>query len=395
MAQTISELEKERAEVLKAIEMQAKQMSTKSSATSTSDAPEHSLNDWLNAAEEVMPTPPRKKSTNTQQKSQSQPVTKTKPNKASFFGVVIMLSLLLTVLGVIYIAYTSIHNELQKVLANNETAMKEIKAMQSTVAMLSKSVASGGQVEAFTELQKKVGALEIQLNELKAKQLALESHTVVAVPATTKRSNKMMTSIIPQENTLSISEIDTALDKRLKVYTQQINQKLELIMQHLQIQVPVKTLVIQAKKPKVADEVSIAQPKVPQVTEPKVKPLNKPVVELVKKTSTPKPIQVPEQPKKSYTADVKWVMAQPDKSYTLQLASMPDKYSLKKIIASKHYPETKILPQTRNGGKKLYILVAGTYPSKKAADQAARHYQSAYKVSPWVRKIKDLKAKIN
>ncbi len=132
MAQTISELEKERAELLKAIESQAQQMSSSRQSRDTHTS-EHTLNDWLNAAEEVMPsTPKRPTSSNNTQAPKSK-------NKASFFGVVIMLSLLLTILGVVYIAYTSIHNELQKVLAVKEDSMREVTLLKESVAELQKS----------------------------------------------------------------------------------------------------------------------------------------------------------------------------------------------------------------------------------------------------------------
>jgi len=73
MAQTISELEKERAELLKAIESQAQQMSS-SRPLGEKDQKEHTLNDWLLAAEEVMPSTPKRP---TQQSSAPQSTKKT------------------------------------------------------------------------------------------------------------------------------------------------------------------------------------------------------------------------------------------------------------------------------------------------------------------------------
>ncbi|MBD3755047.1 MAG: hypothetical protein IE937_05310, partial [Gammaproteobacteria bacterium] len=73
MAQTIADLEKERAELLKAIESQAQQISS----TRADDAQGHSLSDWLNAAEEIMPNTTRTASktaqTNTAQTSTDMP----------------------------------------------------------------------------------------------------------------------------------------------------------------------------------------------------------------------------------------------------------------------------------------------------------------------------------
>lgn len=378
MAQTISELEKERADVLKAIDMQAQQMSSKHPADKIDDKKEHSLNDWLNAAEEVMPTQPRKRTNTANQKKQSQPVSKLKPNKASFFGVVIMLSLLLTVLGVLYIAYTSIHNELQKVLANNEKTMKQVESMQIAMTDLQKSVASGGQTATFTALQKKVSVLENEINLLKAN-------------ATDPKG-----SVIPSSQGLKTPEKESSLnivqlDRKLQTYTQEINQKLELIMQRLSIK-PIESKKVPSVKQKPA-ELSINMPKEPQIVEPKVKPLNTPVVSLVKKLPEPTAPKISNHPIKHDSAEVKWLMSQPSNHYTMQLASMPERFLLKKIQNSKRYPDAKILPQIRDG-KTQYILVTGSYANRKAADADARHYQATYKISPWVRKIKDLKAKI-
>jgi len=127
MSLTISELEAERAKILDEIENKAQKFSGDSN---TAEQP--SLKSWLNAAEEIMPAskpepkPERKMRTKpkTQSKSnyQSQ-VFKTPRNKAPFFGGLIVLTLILTLLGVIYIAYSSIHKELQSVLSAHEKSI--------------------------------------------------------------------------------------------------------------------------------------------------------------------------------------------------------------------------------------------------------------------------------
>ncbi|MEA3404531.1 MAG: hypothetical protein U9R28_02190, partial [Pseudomonadota bacterium] len=127
MAQTISELEKERAELLKAIENQAQHISTKRSSEDDLDG--HTLKDWLNAAEEVMPTRPvpgkSKSQDSVSSATTSNPKTASANGKASFFGVIILLSLLLTILGVLYIAYNTINKELQEVKEVKENSQTE------------------------------------------------------------------------------------------------------------------------------------------------------------------------------------------------------------------------------------------------------------------------------
>lgn len=163
MAQTISEFEKERAGLLKAIESQAQQMSSTRSDNSE-EPPEHTLNDWLNAAEDVMPSKIKSKS----KPSTAAPNVKISGNtKSSFFGVIIMLSLLLTILGVIYIAYTSIHNELKEVMTLKQASSADMKTLQESIKKLEAAVASKGQGDAFIALQEKVANLEKTVNQLK------------------------------------------------------------------------------------------------------------------------------------------------------------------------------------------------------------------------------------
>ncbi|MDX1796554.1 MAG: hypothetical protein R3219_07495, partial [Hydrogenovibrio sp.] len=164
MAQTISELEKERAELLKAIEDQAQSMSS-SRAGGPDSTPEHTLKDWLNAAEEVMPNRPRNR-TNPEPQPQAKPET-AKNNRASFFGVIIMLSLLLTILGVVYIAYTSIHNELKSVMAIKDSSSQDIQQLKASIAKLEKATAANGKGELFTQLQNRVASIETEIKQLK------------------------------------------------------------------------------------------------------------------------------------------------------------------------------------------------------------------------------------
>lgn len=382
MAQTISELEKERAELLKAIENQAQQMSS-SRPEGDRDQKEHTLNDWLHAAEEVMPSTPKRP---TQQSSAPQPTKKPKGSKASFFGVVIMLSLLLTILGVVYIAYTSIHNELQKVLAVKEDSMKEVKMLKETVAELQKSVASGGQGQLFTQLQKRVEVLEAEITTLKAQQLTLDNKVVQQ--ATSKNAATVLPADLPSN--VVTTEV---LESKLKEYTQGIDHKLETILEYL-------NLSSEDQKAEPASKVSVytqpedkvTEPTVTEPSEPKVKPLDQPVVRLVQKVQKPTTIE-PNAPLENYTSDVKWLMEEPAFNYTLQLASMAERDSIEKMIEQKGLQGAKVIPLERKG-EPYYVLLTGSYASRSEADKAARTYKANFGISPWVRKIKDLSRKL-
>lgn len=400
MAQTISELEKERAELLQAIESQAQQFSNQRSAAP--EAPiEHTLKDWLNAAEEVMPVNPRttanRNSTNpTNNKSAAKPAAS---SKASFFGVIIMLSLLLTILGVLYIAYTSIHNELQKVMTANKNMNEVFTNLQTQVDEIKNA---SGQSTTFEELQTKVLKLEGQVIDLKLQLTEVSSRPVVvnATPASVVSGNpdeSTPTSVGVEPNWVNMDQ----LDKKLEAYTQQIDHKLELIMQHLNIQqlapaaaqsVAPQPNVFKEPKAKLAEKefetLSIAEPE-----EPKFKPLNQPLVKLVKTVVMPETPNQPGEPLKNYSPEVNWLMNEPAFNFTLQLASLSDYSSAQKMKDEKGLTDSKIIPQTRNNVT-TYVLLVGSYADRSSADQASRSLKSNHNISPWVRKIKDLTSKV-
>lgn len=385
MAQTVSELEKEREQLLKAIESQAQSMST-----NRDSGPEHTLQDWLNAAEEVMPNNPTKRVPPSQSSNTGATSTKanqTKNNRASFFGVIIMLALLLTILGVLYIAYMSIHKEIKSVMESKDTLSQEIAKLKDSVTKLQTADAASGKGQLFEAMQKRVVALEKQVISLKAESADLKAGLVKqggAPVATSQLPNNVVTKEV--------------LDEKLQEYTSGIDAKLEKILKHLNLKMDdtsnkavTKPEATQAKVTVNKDDETIAEPKAPNI-----KPIDQPVVRLVQKSTPPtQPEQpkAPAQPLQNYTQDVKWLMEQPAFNYTLQLASMKDRGSVQQMIDNKQLHGTKIIPQSRSG-QKNFVLITGSYSSRKDAENAARTYQSSFKISPWIRKIKDLSSRV-
>lgn len=387
MAQTISELEKERAELLQAIENQAQTMS--SSRSGEQEPQEHTLQDWLNAAEEVMPNNPKIRSSQSQQPA-SKPGNKdksAKSNKASFFGVIIMLALLLTILGVLYIAYTGIHNELKTVMATKGDAVKEIKELKASVEKLQTNVAANGKGKLFEDLQNRVAALEKEVKTLKAQRANLSTVGASQLP------NNVVTTEV--------------LDAKLKEYTKGIDAKLEKILKHLNLTMDDATATPEpAAKPETQSKVTVSKEEPDeQIAEPKapnVKPMDQPLVRLVQKAPVPTKPSAPAKPKqpkpaktplKDYSQGVKWLMSQPAFNYTLQLASMSDRASVQKMVDNKNLHGTKIIPQER-GGEVNYVLVSGSYKTRQQAENAATTYKSKLQISPWIRKIKDLSSRV-
>jgi septal ring-binding cell division protein DamX len=403
MAQTIADLEKERAELLKAIESQAQQISS----TRADDAQGHSLSDWLNAAEEIMPNTTRTASktaqTNTAQTSTDMP-RKPTSNKTSFFGVIILLTLLLTILGVLYIAYTTINKELQEVKVVKEQTQAEMQRLQQSMDELQKNLASGGQPEMFSALEERVGSLENVLADMQSQQQAVLKRLEAGVVATAEKPVTVTAEAPISEMGSDKVVTEAILDEKLKAYTTQlekrIDQKLETILQHLmQGGSAAKVLPKAEEKPADAAEAIIpptepSEPKMPVMAQPILK-----LVQPVAKTAEPeKAIAAPVVDTSgvsapALSADENWLQQQPAQHYTLQLASMADKQALEKMIAQKGISDSRIVMQKRLDDER-YVLLTGSYANKADAAERAKQVKETYGISPWVRKVKDLTVKL-
>ncbi|MDG6772922.1 SPOR domain-containing protein [Thiomicrorhabdus sp. ZW0627] len=428
MAQTISELEKERAELLKAIESQAQNISSQRSSDINNESG-HSLHDWLNAAEEVMPS--TKSSSNSTKATSSSHSTKTKPtpNKTSFFGIIILLTLLLTILGVLYIAYTTINKELQSVIEIKEKGQAETQQLQKSMDELQQKLVTGGKPEMFTALEQRVVDLEKQLDDIQQQQQALiarleamPSSSVAASaksgvaseegseqveltrPATETDQSKVMQTMVSEDGDKVVTE--SILEEKLKTYTskleERIDQKLEVILQHLtkgddkidlSDQVLLKPDEVKAPEAEVVPDEKIEQPNEPETPSLDVPRIEQPIVKLVDEIAEPKPAEIDTKSLEAHSSDEKWLLEQPAQHYTLQLASMVEKETLEGMVRQKGLMDTRIVLQKR-GDNQRYVLVTGSYAKKSDADKLAKEIKSEFGISPWVRKVKDLTSKL-
>lgn len=396
MSLTISELESERAKILDEIESKAKTISqTNSSIPSSSNGP-HTLNDWLNAAEEIMPETNKPKSNYSNKASKSLHSNRVN-NKASFFGVVIMLSLFLTILGVLYIAYTSIHKELQTVMAVKDENIEQMKQLQADMQSLQQAFAAGGKSELFSQLERKVTDLETQVTALQAQIASGVNPAIMPAENDTNAVQSAPQSAVGSDKVVT----EAMLDQKLQQIESKIDLKLEAILQHLTqssgLSIKSDNLPIQDKTNKkelveknisndITSELAIETPVVADIQPPVIEA---PLLKLVSEVKQPLAPKAPDEPIANATADVKWILEQPKQHYILQLASMPEVSSLNKIVDSKDLKETKILPQTR-GDITNYVLVTGSFMSRDEANKLAKKIKTQTGVSPWVRKVKDL-----
>ena len=402
MAQTISELEKERAELLRAIESQAQNISSNRSTEDDLDG--HSLKDWLNAAEEVMPSKPNTAKSKGAQASEPSVTSKSATGKASFFGVIILLSLLLTILGVLYIAYSTVDRELKEVKEVKQSSQAETVQLQESMDKLQQTVATGGTPERFVELEQRVIELENQLAEIQKQQLTLiarleaaNGSQLITPVGTTTPSN-----LTPEKlKTASISNTDqvvteSILDAKLKAYTtgleSRIDEKLSMILEFLtkgEVKPELKEKVLLNGADKTVAQPAIQEPVEPQISAPRI---TQPLVKMVEQVSSPTEPSV-SKPIADYSEDVKWLLDQPAQHYILQLASMTDKQALIKMVSQKGLIDSRIVIQVRDNAQR-YVLVSGSYKSRNEANTKAKQIKAQFGISPWVRKMKDLTVKL-
>lgn len=437
MAQTISELEKERAELLRKIEEEArlaKQQNGRGGAAAESkNETELSLNDFLKAAQEVIPdeaapilSDPAQRnapagstaanSTSSHQGKQaminsrtkvqaqagqmgreSQPsqTASTSSQKSTFFGVVIMLTLLLTVLGVMGLIYITLKESIDQLDQNSQSQEQSMIKIAQEVKQLQSNQGGSGNGENFNVLKLKVEQLEKKVYGLEAELQKLQSQPMVT-------SEEIPKLKVPGDTVITAD----LLDQKFTLYTQYLGKrldgKLDLILRYLatekaadlpskpeQSTAPTKSEPYQLPRHvKEADEPKVVEPKQPK-TEKTLKP-TEPVVTLVKPATQP---IAPNKPSTHYTEDSKWLAEQPLFNYTLQLASMVDKNMLQRFKQRKKLDHAKIIPQKR-GEKVRYVLIEGSYATRSEAKNRARQLNQEVGISPWIRKVKDLTSRL-
>jgi hypothetical protein len=374
MAQTISELEKERAKLLEAIEAQANQLS-KQRGSSTNEARPHTLNDWLNAAEQVVPTKkepqiryeddysslakPRNsprvsepmfnpqdfaepevsitqspqrfaqnKPANKKAKTSASPQAK-QAQKASFFGVIIMLSLLMTVVGVVYVAYNAVQRDMQQMAAIHSETLDTLSNVQIELLAIKEQLEKGSDAEMFDQL---IDRIEIQQTQLQA---------------------------LRQSQVQASQQINHNVERQIEMRLQAMLTQLSFVES-----MPVEEVTrVHVSEP---DPIPRVEQKLVRLVEPKA-PVDK---------------------------DVNWLRQQAADNYVLQLASMPERAGVEKVMADKRIQNGRIIPQIRDG-RQSFLLVVGSNSERAQANQMALEIKEKTGISPWIRRVRDLTGRID
>jgi septal ring-binding cell division protein DamX len=300
---------------------------------------------------------------------------------------------------VLYVAYVTIDKQLQSI---KDESIAEIKTLQSSMTELQQTVASGGSPDLFVQLEDKVLVLETTLNAIQAQLTQSNAQPVLpAVVGEIASVTEMVLPISEGEQAMAKAQLnpitEAVLDQKLAVLEQKIDQKLEIILKHLlQDSAGATEVAGAATKAKPQPTLAVTEPSSPTLAELKTPETPALPLQDVKKVDAPTEPAKPaaaQKPLKNYTSDVQWLMNEPPLNYTMQLASTNDQALLNKMIKQHQLTDSKIISQTRNNVKS-YVLVSGSFTSRKDADSMAKEFKNKYGIAPWVRKIRDITNRI-
>ncbi|SIN92403.1 Sporulation related domain-containing protein [Sulfurivirga caldicuralii] len=261
---------------------------------------------------------------------------------------------------------------------------------------------------AFYKLQGEIKTLGTKLAEMEARLQKFEqsqsSSDTASLAAITARLDALERKALPVDAQQKVSDqvhselteanvvTEAVLDAKLAQFSQRIEQVIDKRFATLLVQL--KSLRATAAVPTVkahAEEKSavireqndeaMPIPEPAQPDEPQV-----PVVERADKKKTSPDISV-------LMESEQWVAQQPADHWTLQLASVLDKASLDHMIRNKQLNEAKIIRQIRDGQTR-YVLIQGSFAERTSAKEAAAAIRQRTGISPWVRTFKPLQANL-
>ena len=437
MSKSISQLaEQERAKLLDAIEAQANRISTKRDPRQA----EVSLSDWLNAAEKIIPT--NKEPTNPGAKAyQSNQLDETllnnkaepswdelfspepratiqsdvKANRAAvkpttnqapssrlgrnrkanpaktgpYFGVVVMLSLLLAMTGILYLAYMLVTDEFKRLetqIIDQEAQLLQLETLVMDTQML---------LEQHEDAPIVVSLMQ-RLTELEAAQLDAQRATSSQDEASEVVSQAQIDALAAAQQALQ-----QQVERAIALQNQQPNPEFitQLEQQILQRLQQSSQLLAQQAAPAGLNDQDARVP-TPAVTAPTVPtPPAEPVVAAVEEVAEIAEIAVvaetPSSPMYSsrVMSDIKWLEQQADQHFIIQLAAMVQVERLEQIIRQHNLTDARILPQVRNGQTR-YILVMGTHAQRPQAVEQANRIKEQTGITPWVRRVNDINGSV-
>ncbi|HID00443.1 MAG TPA: hypothetical protein EYP05_03795 [Piscirickettsiaceae bacterium] len=386
-----SKFEQERQRILAEIEARALQQGG-----------ELTLQQWLKAAEEVIPDDKvRAEETEDAIVSLSEPVKRLRRSKSSsiktpndtpmnqkkeagmntsqpqhsepsrkniFYTLFISVIFVVLALAAGGMAYVHIDRQLQMVSQSTEQLQSLLKQVEQRLSTLEQQ----GMVQNdanLTDVLRRIEALEHAVLQTPGKKGATVSEQV---KAELSEANVITEAVLDAKLERFSQRIEQAIDKRFITILSQIK--------HLRSQQPTQTtqttdaVSTQSSAVKENPTAEINEPTPPVVPEPVAASTNQ---DSLSQAGT------------SLLPDEIWLTNQSPSHWTLQLASVLDQDSLEQLKRSKGLSDARIVRQKRSG-RMFYVLILGNYADRAEAKRYAQDVKRRTGINPWVRPVRDL-----
>lgn len=435
MSKSISQLaEQERAKLLEAIEAQANRISSKRDPDQT----DISLSDWLSAAEKVIPNP--KEPTNPAAKAyqanakddqlfanKSEPswdelfeqeprlttrqdaparnlnhktpsasptsgkIRRTsKPNPAKtgpYFGVVVMLSLLLAMTGILYLAYMLVTEEfkrLETLVLDQEAQISQLETLVIDTQMLLEQHEDAPIVVSLMQRVTELEAAQTAVNRNSNSASQVLPEQIEALAAAQRNLEQQLEQAITRQAQNPSTDIISQLEQQILQRLQQSSESLNL--RPLPITEPERVNESSSSQPTITPPTAPSAPTEPSITSPVIQPDVAVVEDLADASAqTGQTARIGE--------DIAWLEQQTGQHFVIQLAAMAQPERLEQIIRQHNLTDVRILPQVRNGQTR-YILVNGTYSQRSNAAEQANRFREQTGITPWIRRVNDINGSV-
>ncbi|WP_294948397.1 SPOR domain-containing protein [Sulfurivirga sp.] len=280
------------------------------------------------------------------------------------------VTLMALTLGAGGLAWLDLKRQVEAVTAVNTQLRQQVADLKMKVDTLEKQMATGGDSARFDALVERVARLE-------------QNGGVAAAPVSSPSSDQVREQVQAELNNANVIT-EAVLDAKLAQLSQRIEQVIDKRFTAILTQIKsLRTLETQRTGETVAPP---DQKKVPE--EDREKP------EKSEGIPAPVPPKTPDVKLKAaapgeLTASEQWLRAQPGGAWLLQLASVLDRGSLVKLRQRKKLNDARIVRQQRIG-RTFYVLVQGIYPDRETAQSAADEIRKRTGINPWVRRVRAL-----
>ncbi len=395
MATNQSDFERERQRILSEIEARARQKGG-----------DLTLQDWLKAAEEVMPDEDRRLNPSLTQPAQDllktdsqsdreeedvivqlssasplksakasvnpensrghaamEPTVPTPDRKNIIFFSIILITFVILLSAIGGFAYLHIQKEVKMLSTSLTQVQQQLGEINIKLETLEKQQITGGNSALLDALLERIAKLEQQVAQQSAATLPMEQVSA-QIKSELSDSNVITEAVLDAKLEQFSRRIEQAIDRRFATILVQLKhlkasgQKVETAPASLASETAVENGSIQPPVP----------PALPQ----------------------PPALPVTESSAPSKPAGEQWLLSVPNDAFVLQLASVLDAQSLARLKKQKGLHDAHIVRQKR-GGQTFFVLVTGHYPTRVEAKQAAQQIRAATGINPWVRPAGDLK----